>query len=136
MTETRTNKQNTQFYSLLLQLKLQDRKAEIVSSFTQNRTERSSEMTVQEMELAINWLRNQLKQTQASMRNKLRRKILSICYELGWTTEAGTADFAKLQGWIEKKGKHKEPFNSLSIEQLNETITQLNQILQKEYGKK
>ena len=71
----RTTKQNSQFHSLLSLRKFgREEKAQLVTVITGGRTTHSSEMTYDEMELAI----SRLQDAQTGSEKKMRAKIINI----------------------------------------------------------
>lgn len=70
---------NRQLHLLLNRAGVMPNKADLVHSFTEGRTEHSSEMQEWEALNLINHLR-----TEDESAQRMRRKVLAICHTLGW----------------------------------------------------
>jgi hypothetical protein len=72
----RSKSQNNLLHQLLERCGLSDMKAELVLAYTSGRSQHSSEMSWEECQQLIDSLQQN--------ENKMRRKVLSICHQLGW----------------------------------------------------
>lgn len=84
--------------------------------FSGGRTESSRELTDRE---ALNIIADLEAQTV-----KMRRKLISMCYDILWTTDGGKADVKRLDQWCRKYGKYKKALNLHSSSELQVLITQ------------
>ena len=114
----RTILQNGQLHVLLNKLKIDaEGKAGMVSQYTNGRTDRSSKMTIDECQLLINQLNHD-----ASPRNgesdKLRKKIISMCHEMGWELEGGKADMNRINQFCIKTGYLHKGLNDYQYDEL------------------
>lgn len=140
----RTPYQNKHFHSLINELRIDDEnKEELVYSYTLNRTSSSKEMHYLEMQQLINALEARKKDPNKEVKpisvdeakaQKMRRKILSLCHEVGVTyfskaSQKNVIDFTRLNAWIAKYGhaKHKT-LNEYSVEELPKLVTQFEQV--------
>lgn len=110
-----TREQLRAFRGALSRHNLQDMKDDLVLQFTSNRTTHSSKMSMQEMRALLLHLEGNNNNNDTSERaNQMRRRILSMCYSLGWTkfdNEKGdnAVDMERLESWLKKYSyKHKE----------------------------
>ena len=62
--------------------------------------------------------------------NLMRRKILSLCYELGWTC-GNNVDFLKLNQWLIKYSYLHKPLNYYTPDELPKLITQFQDTVAK-----
>ena len=137
---------NAQLHMLLSQCKLMPRKAELVSSFSSGRTEKSSELSITECIELINYLRQYLKgepqpfNDDADKANIMRRKILSICHQLQWYKRdnggrlilgMGRAqlDFARIDAYCIKYSTHHKPLQQHTLSELPLLVTQFQNVL-------
>jgi hypothetical protein len=132
-----SNTNNRVLHGLLKQTNMSGFKADLVSSFTKQRTEHSSEMHDMECLQLIEHLRA-IKQGQEAppLQNvcdpmdKMRKKILSICHELQWELPNGRIDFERLSAWLIKYGhKHHKHLNEYDPHDLPKLVTQFENLL-------
>lgn len=136
-TQIRTNRQSQILHAMLKARGLMDDKAEIVSGCTDGRTTSTAELTVKEAADMIIFLANDnmVAYARYDFNNKAHRKILSLCHELRWETPAGKVDLNRLGFWLAKYGKFHKPLNEYTQQELPQLITQMEQILHKNYDK-
>jgi hypothetical protein len=142
----RTLQQNKQLHTLLAKLKITpEQKIELVMSFTNNRTYRSSEMEVSECESLIRKLQQMDNTPRPVVRvnpfvgdhcDKMRKKCLSIAHELRWEHPDGSINMAIFNAWCLNFSFLKKPFNLYTATELPKLISQLEMILSKEYARK
>jgi len=114
----------------------------LVYQYTNGRTQHSSEMHMHECQSLINFLSAKQGAQQVTVagrsagkndvfkRDRMRKKILSICHELNWETPEGAVDFPRLEKYLEKYGyKHKTNLNSYTTEELPTLVTQFENML-------
>ncbi|OQY03223.1 MAG: hypothetical protein B6I20_05450 [Bacteroidetes bacterium 4572_117] len=127
----RTIKQNSRLYQLLTQLGINDdNKEDMVYSFTNERTTKSSEMTYVECTSMIKVLERQLSKQQrreAELRQKLRRNVFKLMFDIGKLNSAmdNPEKIKVINAWIEKMFKFNKHFNYLSTAELGKAIKQL-----------
>lgn len=141
----RTATQNAQLHVLITQLGIdKEIKAELVDQFTTGRTQSSSEMEYRECESLIGYLKSlqsdkkidRMVYAHSERADRMRKKILSMCHELGWEiTPGGKIDWYRLNGWLLKYGYLKKELNSYTYEELPALVTQFEQLLKSHYGK-
>lgn len=143
----RNKSQNNRLYALFSTLKIdKDMKAELVLQFTNNRTESSSKMLLDECQALINHLssissapaRTEAAKNNAreiSPENRQRRKILSICHEMGWKKD-GKLDWAKINAFLHKFGYLHKDLNDYTAAELPKLVTQFEHLLKSHYAKR
>lgn len=67
------------------------------------------------------------KQRNYESENKQRRKILAICYELGWTVD-GRLDFERIDNFCVKRGSFKKKLNEHSGSELTKLVSQFEKL--------
>lgn len=123
----RTLSQNKQLYGLFSELGIDDdTKHALVSEYSAGRTFKSSELEVMECKLLISFLGSMIKTKNAA--NTMRRKMLSIAYQLGWTVEHGKLDLARVNNWCVKYGYLHKPLNDYDVKELPQLITQFERL--------
>jgi len=80
------------------------------------RTKSSKELTDQEALAVINRLEERTM--------NMRRKLISMCYDVLWVTADGRADVARLDQWCRQYGRHKKGLNECTAAELQVLITQ------------
>lgn len=124
----RTTQQNARLHKLLSNCRIkEDVKKSLVLQFTGGRTDRSSLMYMSECKALINHL------AKDDPGDKMRKKILSACYELGWTNYQGKVDMDRLNSFLRLRGAVKRPLNYLSVKDLTQVVSQFDLMLQKHY---
>jgi hypothetical protein len=124
----RSPEQNRELHRLLTLVELEAFKEDLVSSFTQERTTSSSQMSFSECAALI----DHLKKEDEKKHGKSRRTILHQLKLLGW-------DYKRIDKFIENIGSNnpkKKSLNSLGGAQLNAIVTQVKQLYHKETSKK
>jgi hypothetical protein len=73
--------------------------------------------------------------------NRLRRKFLSICHQLGWykkdkadrvvlnAEQKPVLDYARIDNWCEKHGKYHKTLQEHSYNELQKLISQFNEVM-------
>lgn len=125
-------------------------KQDLVYQFTNGREISSAKMSFEECQALINHLNNLCVQMAVEKRkidpaptkpvidpeNNMRRKVLSICHEMGWKLENGKIDMARVNAFCVERGfKHKE-LNKYTRAELPTLITQFEKTLKDYYAKK
>lgn len=145
----RTPEQNRQLHTLLAKLHLMHQKASLAWSYSNGRTNSTSELSQSECDKLIAYLNAKVNPGINSMSSarykqptvqdeatkKLIRKIYSLAHELRWEKPDGSVNPITLHHWVETKGKHKKPMRDHSNRELADLIFQLEQILKKGYEK-
>jgi hypothetical protein len=123
----RTLSQNKQLYGLFNTLRIdEETKLALVAEYSAGRTFKSSELEVMECKILISFLQKQVTTKDAA--NTMRRKMLSIAYQLGWTMEHGKLDLARVNNWCVKYGYMHKPLNDYTVKELPQLITQFERI--------
>lgn len=131
----RTLEQNAVLHKLLGELGIEpELKSELVFQYTNGRTERSSQMNVEECQALINHLNHIKKEVRPDKEDKMRKKILSICHEMNWKTPQGKIDWDRLNNWMLKYGYLKKRLNEYSFTELPTLVTQFESLLRTYYA--
>jgi hypothetical protein len=129
-----TPTQKKRLHCLLNQTGNANNKAVMIIGFTEGRTEHSSEMTQQEAFEMIDHLQLLLPDKYSPLggggENKMRRKIISQAYEMGW---AKPGDWKKAVAAIDKfctgeHGKYKKPLQKHTYAELVQVVSQFGQL--------
>ncbi len=129
----RTPQQNARLHGLINELNIDaDTKATLVHSHTDGRTSSSREMMNWECQNLIKFLEKQEKPKNDSA-DKMRKKIISICYEMGWTFDTGRINMERINNFCIKFGYLHKPLNDYSINELPELVTQFKKVLNSSY---
>ena len=95
---------------------MQGRRHALCWEFSNERTESSKDLTDQE---ALNIITHLEGSTL-----KMRRKLISLCYDILWVDGKGKADVARLDNWCRKFGKFKKSLNDHNSGELQLLISQ------------
>lgn len=130
-----TAKQKRIVHALLAKRGLMDMKAELVMVHTSGRTKHSSEMTRQEIARLINTLQDGFAdQKPFEADRRMRRRILSLCYSLGWTRADQTQqkmvlDTDRLDAWMVKYSYKHKPLADYRHHELPLLVTQFEKFV-------
>ena len=121
----RNKKQNNELHALLSKAKIDNEtKMNMVLTYTNNRTMKSSGMTMEECQTMINHLSQMLKYNERC--DKMRKKIISLFRRQGYVLENGKADMKAIEGWCEKYGYLHKRLNAYTEDELPQLVTQAN----------
>lgn len=110
-------------------------KADMVSSFTNGRSESSREMTSDEAAELLQMLNEtqSAKQKEQGTKDKMVRHMIAMAHEMGWIKERAVVngdgqvsrkkDYTDLHAWVEKYGYLKKPLNKYSYQELPTLVT-------------
>lgn len=135
--------QNRLIHALLNELGMREQKAALVLVHTNGRTDKSSEMGVEEAQSLINTLNakkstivwTKAKEISEKSADRQRKKVLAICYQLGWTID-GKLDWDKINAFCEKRGTLKKKLNEYTATELPKLISQFEKLKQYDSKKK
>ncbi|WP_317899452.1 hypothetical protein [Aurantibacillus circumpalustris] len=124
-----------------------DVKEDLVMQFTNGRETRSSAMKPEECQALINHLNVVIKQMvkvvevpkpvwENSPENRMRKKVLSICHEMGWKLPSGKIDMNRVNDFCEKRGHKHCKLNFYKVDELPELVTQFEKVLKAYYAKR
>lgn len=109
-------KQIGAIYALVKKLNLD--KANVVWGASAGRTEHVSELSNEEANLLIKYLKSQ--DPDEAKCEKARKVIISMAHELGYRKPGTTkVDMVKLDEWCMKYGKYKKKLNQHKLDELN-----------------
>lgn len=158
----RTQKQNRQLHYWLAEAKIgTEVKEELVHNFSGGRATSSNLLTVDQCNMLISYLKGLCearKETAVPSRasgtgaglspsglrpppqgedkaNRMRRKCISICHEMGWKLENGKIDMRRVDEFCEKRGHGHKKLNFYSEKELPMLITQFEKLLKSKYAK-
>jgi hypothetical protein len=120
------------FHAILAKRGIADMKSQLVSSQSDGRTEHASELTVTELSNLIKRLQLEPEirfDSAKEAENRMRRRILSLCYSIGWTIlnrekSKQEVDWAKLNAWLVKYGYLHKLLNEYNYHELTKLVTQ------------
>lgn len=95
---------------------MQGRRHALCWEFSKERTESSKELTDSEALDIITHLEGST--------IKMRRKLISLCYDILWVDGSGKADVSRLDNWCQKFGKFKKKLNDHNTGELQLLISQ------------
>lgn len=139
MISNRSKEQNKKMYALFNELGIeQELKQELCLQFSNNRTNKSSELTHLEASRLINSLANlntklehphkpklaSKSKEYVSKHTKMVNKIFHYCHLLGWELPNGKVDSERLHAWINKYGYKHKPINQYTTEELPLLVSQ------------
>jgi hypothetical protein len=142
---------NKQLHALLTQTGLMNMKEDLVMQYTDGKSKSSKDLhNVQAINL-IHYLKDYLQKKQdgigadvakrnynfnaqeyASTAQRMRKKLISLCYNVFWVTYDGKADIERLDNWVQKQFC-KCPLNSCTVKQLGTLITIFEQKIVKPF---
>ena len=129
------------FNALLRELLLgEDIKRDLIYQFTKGRSDRTNDMHYEEARMMISHLEDQKspslakKQQDADAGQRMRRKIISIAHQLGWTDlKTGKVDMNRLNSFLVQRGAVRGPkiktINDYNNRDLSVIVTQFQQML-------
>ena len=137
----RTAKQNREFHIRLQELKIdEDTKQELVLQFSNGRVRSSKDLFFEEMDQLILHLRYQGSSIKPKEPkpidpcDKMRKKIISICHEMGWKLANGKIDMKRVNEFCEKRGHGKKRLDDYEYKELPLLITQFEKTLKDFYN--
>ncbi len=133
----RTLEQNKRYHTLLGELGITDKeqKEELVFSFTNERTIKSSRMEMQEMHALCNHLQGMVYEMD-DRADKMRKKILSICHEMKWKDAAGKVNWDMLNDWLNMYGYLHKGLDEYTEKELPKLVTQFEGCLRSYYAQR
>jgi hypothetical protein len=146
----RNKQQNARLHSLITKLGIDaEGKEELVYQFTAERETSSAKMEVRECQALINHLEIMAGQSTARIVNtkgramgqtydlmdRMKKKILSICHELGWELPSGKIDWHRLNAYLLKYGYLHKGLNEYKYEELPTLVTQFENLQRSQYAR-
>lgn len=129
-------------YTLLGKFGLRDEKESIVRSFTANRTDSTRAMKPAEAAALIGHLKSM--DVVDTRSEKMRKKILSMAHEMGWSSSAKATedkqakrkiDMEHVNNWCKSRGYLHKPLDDYTYNELPRLVSQFEQVY-KDYLKK
>lgn len=123
--------QSKTLHTLLSKTGLMNSKKDLILGFTHGRAESSKDLTEREAAMLIAYLQRQKKEEDPC--NRMRRKIISMCYELRWA-KAGDWKTAleKIDSFCEgAKGIYKKKLQTHTYQELVQVVSQFESIYKK-----
>ena len=129
-------------YSLFRETGTEKYRHDLVFSFANGRTENSADLTDLEAQALIKHLEEQLgpgavgshtKSQTIFEGQKMRRRILSLCYTMGLTTwnkdkSKSEVDFERLNSWMKHYSYLHKPLNDYSYKELQRLVKQFEHV--------
>lgn len=100
-------------------------KIEMVQGFSGGRATSSKDLFSDEAAAMIKHLKS-VDPTEKSA-EKMRKKIISMAHEMGWTSAPGKADMKRIDQWCTKFGYLKKHLDSYNYNELPKLVTQFEQ---------
>jgi len=140
-----STQQIIKFNALLRNLGMdQDEKRLTIWNFTNHRSDRTNDMHFEEAKQMISHLAQlagekpseaQERSAKRLKEDKMRKKVISIAYQLGWTRPNGKCDYARIDAFIKSHPVSKRPnisaLQDYNYEELIKLINQFESILNK-----
>jgi hypothetical protein len=134
ITQYRTTQQNARLHKLLTDLRMDaEAKRDMVSQFTDGRTESSSQMYSAECQRLIDYLQqqaNQAQSQQAQSSDLMRKKIIGFFRKKGHVSANGKTDMQAVHNWCVKHGYLHKPLNQYTYQELPTLVTQAERMYQ------
>lgn len=128
------------FHAMLAKANLMHQKENILSGYDVQSTKQLSDRQIDEL---IDWLNGEINRQTVNdrdwllfdCRNRQHMYILSLCHQSGWVVfddRSGRhiADMTALSTWLRTKSRHKLPLIKQTYRQLQDTIYQLEKVLE------
>jgi hypothetical protein len=138
---TITTQQIIKFHALLRNLNLEeDDKRALIADYTGGRSDRTNDMTFAEAKEMISFLAKQAGEAptrsvaERSQSDKMRKKIIAIAYQLGWTLPNEGIDLSKIDKFITKYPICDRKINTLNdytYKELPKVVSQFQSMLEK-----
>lgn len=123
-----------------------EEKKTLARNASSGRTERTSELTYDEMESAIKVLTDSIKrsetdqqrdQHQATIDDKQRRKVFAIMHAINWTLPDGKLDYERLSQFILKQTSGaKNHLKQLNTKEVNTLVSVMEKIETSQYNRR
>lgn len=129
-----TIQQNKTLHALLAQTGLTANKANLICGITNGRTESSKELNNFEANELIGYLRTQLTARRLNVNsnderaNRMRKKIISLAWQMNWVNDSGACDIPRINNWCIKYGYLHKPFNDYIYAELPKLLTQFENL--------
>lgn len=131
-------KSHKHLYQLLKETNLMEMRHELVMSYSQGRTENSALLYPTEIKQLIDYLKSirgtvHKPQNDFEAGDKMRKKILSLCYTIGWVRFSAhrqkmVVDMARLEAWMKKYGYLHKSLNDYKYNELPELVSQFERM--------
>ena len=121
--------QNKAVNKLLQSTGLIAQKSSLVLSYTSGRSESRKDLTEEEANALISYLKTQDNNKVDDGAQKMRRKLISLAHKMLWY-KPGTSsiDMARIDGWCKQYGLFKKPLNDHSYAELTHLLTQFKAV--------
>lgn len=136
-----TKEKHGRLYGLLNKKQMMEQRHELFQSYSKNRTRDSKDLSEQEMDDLIRFLEfynvggmQSGCKTDFEKGDKMRKRVLSLCYEYGWTRHDAVknkrvVDYAKLNAWLLKSGYLHKSLNQYKYAELPKLVTQFENVI-------
>lgn len=140
-----TISRHRRLYGLLRETNTHKVRHDLVARFSSGRTENSSELTDLELNELIRYLEQIAPRDSAQRRTrsgsdyrgqKMRRRILSLCYTVGWViwdpqAAKHVVDFSRLRAWMVKYSYLHKPLDDYEHKELQTLVSQFEEMVKK-----
>lgn len=136
-----TKAKHSRLYGLLNKKQMMEQRHQLFRSYSKGRTDDSRELSELEVDELIRFLEvYSVGGMQSGHKNnfekgdKMRKRILSLCYEYGWTyysnaKKRNVADYNKLNKWMLKSSYLHKPLNQYAYAELPKLVTQFENVV-------
>ena len=105
-------------------------RSELIEDFTHGKKNSLRDLTASEYREFVASLQRLINKKQpkktdwrTSPANLMRRKIIGLCYKIGWVNES-KPDMKKIHAWVLKYGYLHKPMNDYTVSELPKLVTQ------------
>jgi len=135
-----TKRQIKMLHAILARRGMMDMKQQLVSDASDGRTDHSTELRYGEITKLLTHLNQGVEMRLSADKeagNKMRRRILSMCYSAGWTRFSvkdmkQAVDLARLDNWCIKYSYLNKPLNDYNYNELPKLVSQFENYLKSE----
>lgn len=136
-----TKEKHSRLYGLLNKKKMMEQRHQLFQSYSKNRTSDSKELSDLEVDELIRFLEfytvggmQSGHKTDFEKGDKMRKRVLSLCYEYGWTRHdvvknKRVVDYTKLNAWLLKSGYLHKSLNKYKYDELPKLVTQFENVV-------
>lgn len=136
-----TRAKHSRLYGLLNKKQMMEQRHQLFQSYSKGRTDDSRELSEAEVDELIRFLETYSvggmqsgHKTDFEKGDKMRKRILSLCYEYGWTKyskakERHVVDFNRLNTWMSKSSYLHKGLNQYSYAELPKLVTQFENVV-------
>jgi hypothetical protein len=112
---------------LIGKLQLKERKTDLVLGFSNDRTESTKELSLDEAKALISYLKSL--DADEKKADVMRKKIISLAHEMNWHLPGtNKADMPRIDGWCKKFSPLHKSLNNHTLKELPALVTQFEKV--------